>query len=57
MTSSVMGPVQDTINDLMADPERGKRMGLAGRQRVLDTFSWAEIARETLGLYESVIDD
>ena len=43
------------INELLGDPDRRTRMGKAGRQRVLDTFSWAEIARETVDLYEKVI--
>jgi glycogen synthase len=42
------------INELVQDEERCDAMGKAGRQRVLDTFSWAEIAKETLGLYEKV---
>lgn len=44
----------DAINELIGDEERCKAMGKAGRKRVLDTFSWAEIARETLALYEKV---
>lgn len=42
------------INELVQDEERCDAMGKAGRQRVLNTFSWAEIAKETLGLYEKV---
>ncbi len=42
------------INELMRDPELCEKMGKAGRQRVLDTFSWTEIARETHALYEKV---
>ncbi|MEM6278674.1 MAG: glycogen synthase [Verrucomicrobiota bacterium] len=42
------------INELIRDPERCEEMGRAGRERVLSTFSWAEIAKETLALYESV---
>ncbi len=42
------------INRLMEDPELCQKMGKAGRARVLDTFSWAEIAKETLALYEKV---
>ena len=42
------------INELVQDQERCDAMGKAGRQRVLNTFSWAEIAKETLGLYEKV---
>lgn len=43
------------INTLLRDPALCARMGKAGRQRVLDHFSWSEIARETLALYETVL--
>ncbi len=42
------------INDLMGNPDRREAMAKAGRQRVVDKFSWAEIARKTLDLYESL---
>jgi starch synthase len=42
------------INTLMRDPDLCATMGKAGRARVLETFSWAEIARETLALYEKI---
>ena len=43
-----------SINELLRDPARCEAMGRAGRERVLSTFSWAEIAKETLALYKSV---
>ncbi len=43
------------INALMADPDRRESMGAAGRQRCIDVFSWAAIARQTVGLYSKVI--
>ena len=42
------------INHLMRDPDLCAQMGKAGRTRVLEKFSWAEIARETLTLYEKI---
>ena len=42
------------INELMRDNDTRERMAKAGRERVLSTFSWAEIARETLALYEKI---
>jgi glycogen synthase len=42
------------INELMADPAKRERFGKAGRQRVIEKFSWAEIARQTKALYESI---
>lgn len=43
------------INSLMRDPERCQAMGVAGRERVLECFSWTEIAHKTLRLYESLV--
>jgi len=42
------------INTLMRDPARCAEMGKAGRARVLERFSWAGIARETLDLYRKI---
>jgi starch synthase len=43
------------INELMADPARREAMGRAGRQRAVDHFGWAAIARQTVDLYESLV--
>jgi alpha-maltose-1-phosphate synthase len=43
------------INRLLKDPERCKRFGDAGRRRVEETFSWTAIAKQTIHLYEEVI--
>ena len=42
------------INKLVRDPELRKKMGDAGRQRVLDNYSWHSIAEKTLALYKSL---
>ncbi len=42
------------VNRLMADPELRTRMGKAGRQRVIEHFSWSAIAQQTLDLYRSL---
>ncbi|MEM7699686.1 MAG: glycogen synthase [Verrucomicrobiota bacterium] len=42
------------LNELFDDRDRADAFGKAGRQRVLETFSWESIARETLALYEKV---
>ena len=42
------------INELLADPARAARMGLAGRRRAVEQFSWAAIADRTLDVYRSV---
>jgi glycogen synthase len=42
------------INEFMADPAKQKAFGNAGRQRAIDTFSWASIAKQTKALYETL---
>jgi glycogen synthase len=43
------------INRLLEDPDRCKRFGDAGRRRVEETFSWTAIAKQTIRLYEQVL--
>jgi alpha-maltose-1-phosphate synthase len=43
------------INDLMSDPDRRQRMGVAARARVLAHFSWTAIARQTLEFYADLL--
>jgi glycogen synthase len=45
------------INELMADEPRRRAMGAAGRQRAVDQFGWASIARRTVDLYEALVHD
>ncbi|NDG71537.1 MAG: glycogen synthase [Proteobacteria bacterium] len=42
------------INEIMANPAKQKGFGNAGRQRAIDTFSWASIAKQTKALYETL---
>lgn len=44
----------DAVNALVADPERAREFGAAGRQRCIDEFSWAQIAEQTLQIYRHV---
>jgi glycogen synthase len=44
------------IDELMADPARREAMGAAGRARVLERFSWAAIARETMDYYGELVN-
>ena len=44
------------IADLLADPEKCRRFGEAGRKRVEETFSWGAIASQTIDLYGELID-
>jgi starch synthase len=43
------------INELLADPAQAGSFGRAGRQRVLDHFSWTKVAEETMALYRSLL--
>ncbi|MGA2218551.1 MAG: glycogen synthase [Terracidiphilus sp.] len=44
------------IQQLLDDQEKCRRFGDAGRRRVESIFSWTAIARQTIQLYESLID-
>jgi alpha-maltose-1-phosphate synthase len=41
----------DALNLVIADPARADRFGAAGRERVVEEFSWAAIAAQTASLY------
>jgi alpha-maltose-1-phosphate synthase len=43
------------INRLLEDPETCKRFGEAGRRRVEEAFSWDTVARQTIRLYERLL--
>jgi len=43
------------INQLMGDENLRTRFGKAGRRRAEEKFSWRAIAKETKGLYESLL--
>ncbi|MET0522425.1 MAG: glycogen synthase [Jiangellaceae bacterium] len=40
---------------LIEDPARATEMGLAGRRRAVDHFSWSRIAEDTLAVYRTVL--
>lgn len=44
----------DAVNALVADPERARQYGVAGRARCIEEFSWAHIAEQTLEIYRKV---
>jgi len=45
------------ITELMEDPEKALKMGLAGRKRVEEKFAWSAIADQTIALYQRMIDE
>jgi glycosyltransferase involved in cell wall biosynthesis len=46
----------EALRRALADPERARRMGEAGRRRVEGHFSWDRIADRTLGVYRDAIE-
>jgi starch synthase len=46
--------IAKAVNALIADPERAEQYGRAGRQRCIAEFSWAQIAQQTLEIYQKV---
>jgi starch synthase len=45
----------DALNRVLRDRALGRRMGLEGRKRVVEHFSWTSIARKTLATYEQML--
>jgi starch synthase len=44
------------ISVLLADPDKARRFGEAGRRRVEERFSWSAIADQTIELYRELIE-
>jgi glycosyltransferase involved in cell wall biosynthesis len=49
--------LKDAIEKLLDDPDRRARMGKAGRERVLEKFSWHVVAVATAAAYADVIQE
>ena len=47
----------DAINSILRDPSKAREMGVAGRKRVEEHFAWSSIARKTLGMYETLLEE
>jgi alpha-maltose-1-phosphate synthase len=45
----------EAVNSVLADPDRARRMGAAGRKRAEEEFSWASAAERTVEVYRSVL--
>jgi len=43
------------LNDAVSDIARAERMGLAGRRRAVDSFSWGSIGDQTYQVYSDVL--
>ncbi len=45
----------ERVNTLLRDPGRARAMGLAGRARAVEHFSWERIAHRTMELYATLL--
>jgi starch synthase len=45
----------ERVNRLLGEPDRARRMGKAGRERVIERFTWRAVAERTRDLYASVL--
>jgi alpha-maltose-1-phosphate synthase len=52
--SGFQARLAEAVNALIADPEKAKHYGQAGRQRCIAEFSWARIAEQTLEIYRKL---
>jgi D-inositol-3-phosphate glycosyltransferase len=43
------------LEDILRDPARRRRMGRAGRARVLGSFTWQQVAMRTAALYDDLL--
>lgn len=55
VTPGDVGELEAAIIELLDDPARRAAMGRAGRERVLEKFSWRAVAKATAAAYEEVI--
>jgi starch synthase len=44
------------LTDAVSDPDRAGRMGLAGRRRAVESFSWSSIGDRTVEVYREVLE-
>ncbi|MGA8255193.1 MAG: glycosyltransferase family 4 protein [Nocardioides sp.] len=57
VTAGDVGEFKHALEAMLDDPERRERMGLAGRQRVDEMFSWRAVAVKVAAAYEETIAD
>jgi glycosyltransferase involved in cell wall biosynthesis len=51
-----MTALADRICSLLSDEELTKKLGAAGRKNVEERFNWSEVARQTVELYQKLLD-
>ncbi|WP_248581421.1 glycosyltransferase family 4 protein [Nocardioides sp. InS609-2] len=57
VTPGDVGELLVALEQLLDDPERRERLGLAGRRRVQELFTWHAVAAATAAAYDEVITD
>ncbi len=57
VTPGDVGELELALKALLDDPERRERLGLAGRRRVQELFTWRAVAAATAAAYDEVIAD
>jgi starch synthase len=48
--------IAERVNALLADPERARELGRAGRRRAVERFAWPAIAEQTVALYRALVE-
>jgi D-inositol-3-phosphate glycosyltransferase len=43
------------LRELLADPDRRRRMGQAGRARIAENYTWPKVAEATEGIYQRIL--
>lgn len=46
----------EAVNRLLSSPEQARKMGILGRKRVEEVFSWRSVAEQTLAFYKSLVE-
>lgn len=57
VTPGDVGELEQALAALLDDPDRRARMGRAGRERVLEHFSWRAVAEATAAAYSEAIEE
>jgi glycogen synthase len=52
--AAFQGALAQSINQVLASPERAKAMGEAARKRAVEVFSWSQIAKQTFDFYQEL---
>ncbi len=47
----------EALAKMVSDPERAKKMGIAGRKRAEEQFSWESIAVKTMEFYRDILEN